>query len=81
LVQDGRTLQLPKEKESNLMNGYEYGLAVTFKVNRELSKQEVDRLIDAVAVQVEEPAGLDGAKRAEFVVFELTIEPTEGATK
>jgi hypothetical protein len=41
----------------------------------------MDRLIDAVAAQVEEPAGLDGAKRAEFTVFELTIEPTEGATK
>jgi hypothetical protein len=80
-VQDGRTAQLPKEKESNLMNGYEYQLAVTFKVDRELSQQEMDRLIDAVATQIEEPAGLDGAKRAEFTVFELTIEPTEGATK
>jgi hypothetical protein len=80
-VQDGRTLQLPKEKESNLMNGYEYGLAVTFKVNRELSKQEVDRLIDAVATQIEDPAGLDGEKRANFVVSDLVIHPMEGATK
>lgn len=63
------------------MNGYEYQLTVTFKVDRELSQQEMDRLIDAVAAQVEEPAGLDGEKRAGFTVFELTIEPTEGATK
>lgn len=63
------------------MNGYEYGLAVTFKVDRELSQQEMDRLIDAVAAQIEEPAGLDGEKRATFTVSELVIRPTEGATK
>ena len=63
------------------MNGYEYGLAVTFKVDREISQAEMDRLIDAVAAQIEEPAGLDGEKRANFVVFELTIYPMEGATK
>lgn len=63
------------------MNGYEYGLAVTFKVDRELSQQEMDRLIDAVAAQIEEPAGLDGEKRATFTVSELVIHPTEGATK
>ena len=70
-----------RHKQGAKMNGYGYQLAVTFKVDRELSQQEMDRLIDAVAAQVEEPAGLDGAKRAEFTVFELTIEPTEGATK
>lgn len=70
-----------RHKQGVKMNGYEYQLAVTFKVDRELSRQEMDRLIDAVAAQVEEPAGLDGEKRAEFTVFELTIEPTEGATK
>jgi hypothetical protein len=63
------------------MNGYGYQLAVTFKVDRELSQQEMDRLIDAVAAQIEEPAGLDGAKRATFTVSELVIHPTEGATK
>ena len=70
-----------RHKQGVKMNGYEYQLSVTFKVDRELSQQEMDRLIDAVAAQVEEPAGLDGAKRAEFTVFELTIEPTEVATK
>lgn len=63
------------------MNGYGYGLAITFKVDRELSQQEVDRLIDAVAAQIEDPAGLDGEKRANFVVSELVIDPMEGATK
>ena len=63
------------------MNGYGYQLAITFKVDRELSQQEMDRLIDAVAAQIEEPAGLDGAKRAEFTVFELAIAPLRGVTK
>jgi hypothetical protein len=45
-----------------------YEMKVKFTADRLLTDEEVDRLVDAVAAQVEEPSGLDGDKRASFAV-------------
>jgi hypothetical protein len=50
-----------------------YGIQFEFTVDRELSEEELDNIINAVSVQVEEPAGLNGEKRATFTVSDLLI--------
>lgn len=50
-----------------------YTILVTFNTDRELTPTELDQLVNAVAVQVEEPAGLDGDKRASFTVWGVDV--------
>jgi hypothetical protein len=52
----------------------EYGIGISFTASRELTQAELDHIVNAVAVQVEEPSGLDGSKRAEFTVSNLAID-------
>ena len=46
----------------------EYGLGISFTASRELTRDELDHLLNAVACQVEDPAGIDGSKQASFTV-------------
>jgi hypothetical protein len=46
----------------------EYALGISFTASRELTQDELDHLLNAVACQVEDPAGIDGSKRASFTV-------------
>jgi hypothetical protein len=55
----------------------EYGIGISFNTNRKLSQDELDQLINAVAVQIEEPSGLNGDKRAAFTVFDLAVDAWE----
>lgn len=50
-----------------------YTISVTFNTDRELTPTELDQLVNAVAVQVEDPAGLDGDKRASFTVWGVDV--------
>lgn len=52
----------------------EYGIGISFNTNRKLSQDELDQLINAVAVQIEEPSGLNGDKRAAFTVCDLALD-------
>ena len=52
----------------------EYGIGISFNTNRKLSQDELDQLINAVAVQIEEPSGLNGSKRAAFTVSDLAVD-------
>jgi hypothetical protein len=52
----------------------EYGIGISFLSDRELTQDELDHLINAVAVQIEEPAGLNGDKRATFTVSGLAVD-------
>ena len=52
----------------------EYGIGISFFTNRELSEEELDHLLNAVAVQVEDPSGLNGDKRAEFTVSDCAYD-------
>lgn len=52
----------------------EYGIGISFNTNRKLSQDELDQLINAVAVQIEEPSGLNGDKRAAFTVSDLALD-------
>jgi hypothetical protein len=52
----------------------EYGIGISFNTNRKLSHDELDQLINAVAVQIEDPSGLNGDKRAAFTVSNLAYD-------
>ncbi len=52
----------------------EYGIGISFNTNRKLSQDELDQLVNAVAVQIEEPAGLNGDKRATFTVSGIACD-------
>lgn len=52
----------------------EYGIGISFNTNRKLSQDELDQLINAVAVQIEEPSGLNEDKRAAFTVSDLAVD-------
>lgn len=52
----------------------EYGIGISFFTNRELSEEELDHLLNAVAVQVEDPSGLNGDKRATFTVSDCAYD-------
>jgi hypothetical protein len=52
----------------------EYGIGISFMSDRELTQDELDHLVNAVAVQVEDPSGLNGDKRAEFTVSECAYD-------
>ena len=51
----------------------EYQLVVTFKANRILSQTELANLQDAVALQVVEPADLDGLAE-DYKTFDIEIK-------
>ena len=55
-----------------------YVATVSFATDRRLTQNELDALAFAVGVQVEDPAGLEGAKRAEFSTADVktTIKRT-----
>ena len=65
LLKDG-SQPIIKNKSSNT-----YLATVTFSSDRRLTKEELDRLSTAVHVQVEEPAGLEGSKRADYSVADV----------
>jgi len=48
-----------------------YVATVSFSADRRLTQAEIDRLTCAIHVQVEDPAGLDGEKRALFSVADV----------
>lgn len=48
-----------------------YVATVSFSADRRLTEAEIDRLACAIHVQVEDPAGLDGEKRALFSVADV----------
>lgn len=50
-----------KKKTSNT-----YVATINFCTDRRLTQDEMDSLLFAAAVQIEDPSGKDGAKRAEF---------------
>lgn len=52
----------------------EYGIGISFFTDRELSEDELDHLLNAVAVQVEDPSGLNGDKRAAFTVSDCAYD-------
>jgi hypothetical protein len=49
-----------------------YSIEISFHTDRKLNADELDHLLNAVAVQVEDPSGLNGNKRAEFTVSEIS---------
>lgn len=48
-----------------------YVATVSFGTDRRLTQEEIDRLVFAVAVQIEDPSGADGEKRAEFSTHDV----------
>jgi hypothetical protein len=52
----------------------EYGIGISFFTDRELTQDELDHLLSAVAAQIEEPAGFNGEKRAAFTVSECAYD-------
>jgi hypothetical protein len=52
----------------------EYRIGISFTSDRELTQEELDHLVNAVAVQVEDPSGLNGDKRAKFTVSECAYD-------
>jgi len=61
-----KTQPIVKNKAANT-----YVATVSFSADRRLTEAEVDRLSCAIHVQVEDPAGLDGEKRALFEVSDV----------
>lgn len=51
-----------------------YSIKVSFSTDRRLTADELDHLLNAVAVQVEDPSGLNGDKRASFTVSEISYD-------
>lgn len=51
-----------------------YGIGISFTVDRKLTADEFDHLLNAVAVQIEDPSGLNGDKRASFTVSEIAYD-------
>lgn len=49
----------------------EYVACVKFKSDRKLTDREREQLVSAIAVQVEDPSGLDGEKRADFRTMDV----------
>lgn len=45
-----------------------YSIEISFHTKRKLNGDELDHLLNAVAVQIEDPSGLNGDKRASFTV-------------
>lgn len=68
-----KTQPIQKNKPANV-----YVATVSFSTDRRLAQREVDALAFAIAVQVEDPSGLDGDKRAEFSTSDVktTIKRT-----
>ena len=50
-----------------------YEATISFVTDRKLTEDEKRALENAVAVQVEEPSGLDGSKRAEFTTSRVKV--------
>jgi hypothetical protein len=48
-----------------------YVATVSFGTDRRLTADEVARLVSAVAVQIEDPSGADGEKRADFATSDV----------
>lgn len=53
-----------------------YTISISFDTDSILTPEEIDALLFGVAVQVEEPSGLDGSKRAEYRTQDVTIDIT-----
>ena len=51
-----------------------YTFKISFNSDRKLTADELDHLLNALAVQVEDPSGLDGDKRASFTVSNIAYE-------
>ena len=49
-----------------------YSIEISFHTDRKLNGDELDHLLNAVAVQVEDPSGINGDKRASFEVSEIS---------
>jgi len=60
------TQPIVKNKPANT-----YVATVSFGTDRRLTQEEIDRLVFAVAVQIEDPSGADGEKRAEFSTHDV----------
>jgi hypothetical protein len=58
------------------MSPRRYTLTLTFDASRPLTDAERDAIEHACAVQVEDPAGLDGSKRAEYETMNVTTNVT-----
>ena len=54
--------------------GEKYSIKLSFSTDRRLTADELDHLLNAVAVQVEDPSGVNGDKRASFTVSEISYE-------
>jgi hypothetical protein len=52
----------------------EYGIGISFFTDRELTQDELDHLLSAVAAQIEEPSGFNGDKRSSFTVLECAFD-------
>ena len=51
---------------NKILNPCSYVISVRFTTDRPMTEEETEQLVNAVAVQVEEPSGLHLNKRAEF---------------
>jgi len=60
------TQPIVKNKAANT-----YVATVSFSADRRLTEDEIDGLSRAIHVQVEDPSGLDGEKRANFSVCDV----------
>ena len=54
------------ETLDKISNPCSYVISVRFTTDRPMTEEETDQLVNAVAVQVEEPSGLELNKRANF---------------
>lgn len=52
----------------------EYRIGISFTVDRKLTADEFDHLLNAIAVQIEDPSGLNGDKRASFTVSNIAYD-------
>ena len=54
------------ETLEKILNPCSYVISVRFTTDRPMTEEETDQLLNAVAVQIEEPSGLELNKRADF---------------
>ncbi len=77
-IMTGAGATLPRWRRIDSGRGHimstEYGIGISFFTDRELTEEELDHLLNAVAVQVEDPSGLNGDKRATFTVSDCAYD-------
>lgn len=68
---------IAKPNRHNETNHYQ--ITISFETDRELTSDEIERLTDQVAAQVEEPAPLDiDERRADYITSGIRTEHRHG---